>query len=60
MRVTPREQEVLQLLNHRYTNKQIAKVMGISTYTVRDHVSSLLHKAGKRHRAELVEAASRV
>lgn len=54
MELTKRESEVLQLLLIGKTNKQIALNMGISNYTVRDHVSSLLRKRGVRSRMELM------
>jgi DNA-binding CsgD family transcriptional regulator len=54
MWVTNREQEVLGLLLQGRTNKEIAKQLSISGYTVRDHVSSLLRKNQVKTRAELM------
>ncbi|KAA8696779.1 helix-turn-helix domain-containing protein [Pseudomonas caricapapayae] len=54
MGVTMREQEVLGLLLQGYTNKEIARQLRISDYTVRDHVSSLLRKNRVKTRAELM------
>ncbi|RMO89243.1 LuxR family transcriptional regulator [Pseudomonas syringae pv. philadelphi] len=54
MWVTMREQEVLGLLLQGFTNKEIARQLNISGYTVRDHVSSLLRKNQVRTRAELM------
>ncbi|KPW80116.1 LuxR family transcriptional regulator [Pseudomonas syringae pv. coriandricola] len=54
MWVTMREQEVLGLLLQGFTNKEIAKQLSISGYTVRDHVSSLLRKNQVKTRAELM------
>ncbi len=54
MWVTIREQEVLGLLLQGCTNKEIAKQLSISGYTVRDHVSSLLRKNQVRTRVELM------
>ncbi|KPW15066.1 LuxR family transcriptional regulator [Pseudomonas syringae pv. aceris] len=54
MWVTMREQEVLGLLLQGCTNKEIARQLSISDYTVRDHVSSLLRKNQVRTRAELM------
>jgi DNA-binding CsgD family transcriptional regulator len=51
---TPREREVLRLLQLGYTNPEIARALGTSPNTVRNQVSSLLAKAGATTRAELV------
>jgi DNA-binding CsgD family transcriptional regulator len=60
MRVTRRERDVLSLLLRGKTNKKIAEALGISGYTARDHVSSLLKKNGVKTRAALmVEYMSR-
>lgn len=52
--VTPREGEVLRLLQLGYTNPEIARALGTSPNTVRNQVSSLLAKVGATTRAELV------
>lgn len=52
--MTKRELEVLRLLALGKTNKQIALVLEISDFTVRDHVSSLLRKQGVGSRMELI------
>lgn len=54
MWVTMREQEVLGLLLQGCTNKEIARQLSISDYTVRDHVSSLLRKNQVKTRVELM------
>ncbi|GBH19388.1 DNA-binding response regulator [Pseudomonas syringae pv. actinidiae] len=54
MWVTIREQDVLGLLLQGCTNKEIARQLSISDYTVRDHVSSLLRKSQVKTRAELM------
>ncbi|MEQ7919338.1 LuxR C-terminal-related transcriptional regulator [Xanthomonas sp. WHRI 1810A] len=53
-RVTQRERQVLQLVVQGCTNKDIAQQLGISDYTARDHVSSLLRKTGVKNRAQLI------
>ena len=44
--LTPRESQIVQFVVLGESNKQIARRLGISDYTVRDHVSNLLRKAG--------------
>jgi DNA-binding NarL/FixJ family response regulator len=50
--LTPREQEVLELLRLGLTNREIAQRLGISTDGVKYHVSSILGKLGVRNRYE--------
>jgi DNA-binding CsgD family transcriptional regulator len=52
--VTPREGEVLRLLQLGFTNPEIAAALGTSPNTVRNQVASLLAKVGATTRAELV------
>ena len=44
--LSPREREVLQLLGHGLSNKQIAAQLGLAEKTARAHVSSILQKLG--------------
>jgi ATP/maltotriose-dependent transcriptional regulator MalT len=50
--LTQREAEVLELLEHGLTNKEIADRLVISAKTVEHHVSQVLGKLGLRSRAE--------
>ncbi len=43
-RLTPREREVLMLLAEGYSNYEIAQAIGLSYYTVKNHVSSIYAK----------------
>ncbi|MGO4002454.1 LuxR C-terminal-related transcriptional regulator [Pseudomonas fluorescens] len=53
MKITKREQEIMTLLLQGKTNKQIAQHLKISDFTVRDHVSSILHKHNTSSRSQL-------
>jgi two-component system response regulator NreC len=55
--LTPREQEVLELIARGYTNRQAAEQLGISVRTVETHRANLMGKLGLRGRAELVRYA---
>lgn len=58
--LTGREKEVLGLLMQGGTNKAIARALSISDFTVRDHVSSLLHKYGVANRMTLMVVCGRL
>jgi DNA-binding NarL/FixJ family response regulator len=55
--LTAREQEVLQLVADGLRNKEIARVIGRSTETVKDHLKSILQKLGARDRTQAVTLA---
>ena len=50
--LSPREREVLQLLAHGMSNKQIAAQLGMAEKTARAHVSSILQKLGFEGRTQ--------
>jgi DNA-binding NarL/FixJ family response regulator len=52
--LTPRENEVLQMLAAGLGNKEIATKCGISEHTVKFHVASILGKLGAASRTEAV------
>jgi DNA-binding NarL/FixJ family response regulator len=57
--LTPREQEVLQMLAGGIGNKQIASRLSISEHTVKFHVTSIFGKLGVSSRTEAVSAGIR-
>lgn len=57
--LTARQQEVLLLVCEGKSNKEIARDLGISPFTVRIHVSSLLRALHVDNRSALVAVASR-
>jgi DNA-binding CsgD family transcriptional regulator len=52
--LTEREAEVTSLLSLGLANKQIASRLGLSTYTVQDHVKAVFEKTGAQSRGQLV------
>ena len=58
--LTPREQEVLQLLAEGLPNKSIADRLGITEHTVKFHVNAILGKMGAQSRTEAVTRATRL
>lgn len=52
--LTPREQEVFELLVLNKTTKEIADFLGISEKTVRNHISNAMQKLGVKGRAQAV------
>jgi len=59
VRLTRREEEVLEGVMRSHSNKEIASSLNLSERTVKFHVSSLLAKFRVRGRMELVREASR-
>ncbi len=57
--LTPREQEVLDLLADGLTNKEIAARLDISEHTAKFHVASVLAKLGAANRADAVRRGIR-
>jgi DNA-binding NarL/FixJ family response regulator len=56
--LTLREQEVLELVAQRCTNKEIAQRLTISEFTVKNHLSNILSKLHLRSRAEAARYAA--
>lgn len=57
--LTAREEEVLRLIAHGYSNKEISSELKISVKTVESHKSNLMQKLELRNRTEIVRYALR-
>jgi len=57
--LTEREQQVLAMMADGLANKEIASQLGISTHTVKFHISSILGKLGASSRTEAVSIGMR-
>ena len=57
--LTPRELEVLQLIVHGKSNKEIATVLGLSANTIAVHRANIMQALGLHNAAELVAYAIR-
>jgi two-component system response regulator NreC len=55
--LSPREQEILQLLAEGYSSKEIAEKLVVSNSTVHTHRSNLMNKLGLSSRRELIQYA---
>lgn len=52
--LTKREKEIFTLLVSNNTTKEIAKILGISEKTVRNHISNTMQKLGVKGRSQAV------
>ncbi len=57
--LTDREREVMQLLAEGKSNKEVAAILDLSTYTVETHRTNLMHKLNLHNTAEIVLYAVR-
>jgi DNA-binding CsgD family transcriptional regulator len=55
--ITPREFEILQLIAHGMSTREIAATLFVSENTVKTHASRLLDKLGANRRIKAVETA---
>jgi DNA-binding NarL/FixJ family response regulator len=55
--ITPREQEILELIRRRLSNREIAHLLRIRVSTVKFHVSNILSKMHAGTRQDLIETA---
>lgn len=59
-KLTPREKEVLKIIGHGKTTKQVAEQLGLSVSTVGNHRKHICRKLGLHSTAELVALAARL
>jgi DNA-binding NarL/FixJ family response regulator len=59
VRLTAREREILQLIGERLSNKQIARRLHVSLFTVKNHVHNIIEKFHVEDRYEALEFAQR-
>jgi two-component system, NarL family, nitrate/nitrite response regulator NarL len=57
LRLTPREWEIVRLIERGLSNKEIARHLAIQLPTVKNHVHNILEKLDVRHRADAVQVA---
>ena len=55
--LTRREIEVLELLAEGLSTREVGRRLGVSLFTVRSHVESILHKTGVHTQAQAVAYA---
>lgn len=60
VKLTPRQQEVLELLCLGKVNKEIASILGMSDHTVQTHLKMIFRATGVHTRTEAVLAARRL
>src|SRR5437879_3288635 len=53
---SPRQRQIVSLVAHGSSDKEIAAQLGLSPRTVRTHLEKLFHRHGFRSRAEAVSA----
>ena len=57
--LTPRELHILELVGRGMRNRDIARELGLSEQTVKNHLTAVMHKIGVRNRRHAVAYASR-
>jgi DNA-binding NarL/FixJ family response regulator len=57
VRMTKRERQVIELIAEGNTNKEIAQVLHLSTYTVKSHVHNILEKLALSTRVQIAKYA---
>ena len=55
--MSPRKLEILNLVAKGFSNKEIAKIVGVAPVTVKDHVAKIFQSLGASTRTEAVSVA---
>lgn len=58
--LSPRELEILEMLSRGFTNQEIGRALGISRFTVRNHVNSISQKLEVCDRTEAASVAMKL
>lgn len=58
-RLTPREEQVLRLVARGFTNREVARTLGLSETTVKSHMTGILARLHLHNRAQAVAYAHR-
>ena len=58
--MTPRQNDVVELVNRGFTNREIAEKLGISIHTVKNHKQMLFKKINVRNSVELANYVGRL
>jgi LuxR family transcriptional regulator, maltose regulon positive regulatory protein len=53
VRLTPRQRQIVILIGMGNTNKEIARTLGISPYTVKEYVHNIADRFHIKHRAAI-------
>ena len=57
IRMTKRERQVIELISDGSTNKEIAQILHLSTYTVKSHIHNILEKLSLHTRVQIANYA---
>ena len=55
--LSPRERSIIELIGQGRSNKEIARLLGISPETVKSHVKNMFSKLGVERRAQAIYRA---
>jgi DNA-binding NarL/FixJ family response regulator len=56
---TPRQQQLIPLIAQRLTNAEIARQLGLSEHTIKNHVHRMMRQTGAKDRLEVANCSAR-